>query len=161
MSAVLEQDPPVVRAMTADDLASVVAIEQLAYDFPWSEGIFRDCLLAGYHAVVLERVPGSLDGYAIMSLAAGEAHLLNLCIHPALRRQGLGRYLLDHILDRATGAGAERIYLEVRPSNHAAIVLYGEAGFVEIGRRRDYYRARRGREDAVVLTLEIPSPGRT
>ena len=160
MSAVLDQEPPLVRAMQAEDVASVVAIEQLAYDFPWSEGIFRDCLLAGYYAVVMERPSQGLDGYAIMSLAAGEAHLLNLCIHPALRRQGLGSFILEHMLERAVSAGAERIYLEVRPSNHAAIVLYGRAGFVEIGRRRDYYRARRGREDAVVLTLEISSPGR-
>ena len=160
MSAVLEQEPPLVRAMTHEDIGGVVDIERLAYDFPWSEGIFRDCLLAGYYAVIIQREDAALDGYAIMSLAAGEAHLLNLCIHPSLRRQGMGSYLLEHILDRAARIGAERIYLEVRPSNHAAILLYGRAGFVEIGRRRDYYRSRWGREDAVVLTLEIPPSGR-
>jgi len=97
----------------------------------------------------------AIAGYAILSVGAGEAHLLNICIDPGYRGQGLGRYLLGRMLDIARWNGAERLFLEVRPSNPLAKTLYESVGFDEIGRRPRYYPARNGREDAIVMALEL------
>jgi ribosomal-protein-alanine N-acetyltransferase len=138
------------RDMRQADLVQVAAIEREAYEFPWSPGIFRDCLLAGYTSIVAEQ-DGEVIGYAIMSVAAGEAHLLNLCVGNKLRRSGYGRQLLAAVIHRARQAGAERMHLEVRPSNVAALALYADTGFERVGLRRAYYRAPSGSEDAVLL----------
>ncbi|MGI9265655.1 MAG: GNAT family N-acetyltransferase, partial [Gammaproteobacteria bacterium] len=83
--------------------------------------------------------------------------LLNLCIHPDHQRCGLASDLLRKFLATATAARCERIFLEVRQSNHAALALYGRAGFKAAGLRRKYYRAVDGREDAIVLSRSIDS----
>lgn len=150
MSAELQAVPALIRDMRQTDVTAVATIEQSAYEFPWSPGIFRDCLLAGYTSLVLEH-SGKVIGYGIMSVAAGEAHLLNLALSGSARRMGNGRRLLQHLMDLARVAGAEGMYLEVRPSNQRALALYERAGFEVLGRRRAYYRARGGTEDAVVL----------
>jgi ribosomal-protein-alanine N-acetyltransferase len=154
MSAHLKQVPPRIREMRQTDLPRVAAIERETYEFPWSPGIFRDCLLAGYTSIVVEE-QGEVLGYAMMSVAAGEAHLLNLCVASVSRRRGHGSQLLDFVLTRATTVGMDRLYLEVRPSNQAALALYARAGFERIGVRRGYYRASGGSEDAVVLALDL------
>ncbi len=151
------QEPPVaIRAMVHDDLAQVSDIERRSYDFPWSHGVFRDCLLAGYQCVVLER-DGRVGGYSILSIAAGEAHILNLCVDPRYRAHGYGERLLDEVLLRARRADVAEIFLEVRPSNHAAIALYRKKGFHQIANRPAYYQAREGREDAAVLAKKLKS----
>lgn len=150
MSAELQAVPATIREMRQTDLTVVATIEQGAYEFPWGPGIFRDCLLAGYTSLVLEH-SGKVIGYGIMSVAAGEAHLLNLALSESARRMGNGRRLLHHLMDVASLAGAEGMYLEVRPSNLRALALYERSGFEVLGRRRGYYRARGGTEDAVVL----------
>jgi ribosomal-protein-alanine N-acetyltransferase len=141
--------------MRDDDLDAVMDIERRAYPFPWTRGIFRDCLRAGYPALVLDAGGGTLAAYGLLSVAAGEAHILNVCTDPALPRQGLGRRLLRALLLQARGRGAQRVFLEVRPSNPAAIALYHAEGFNEIGRRPRYYPAASGREDAIVMALEL------
>jgi [ribosomal protein S18]-alanine N-acetyltransferase len=150
MSAELQAVPATIRDMRQTDVTVAATIEQGAYEFPWSPGIFRDCLLAGYTSLVLEH-SGKVIGYGIMSVAAGEAHLLNLALSESARRMGNGRRLLHHLMDLARVAGAEGMYLEVRPSNQRALALYERSGFEVLGRRRGYYRARGGTEDAVVL----------
>jgi ribosomal-protein-alanine N-acetyltransferase len=145
---------PLVREMRHGDVSRIAAIERQAYEFPWSAGIFRDCLLAGYTTLVVEH-RGEIVAYAIMSVAAGEAHLLNLCVATMQRRRGLGRRLLETIMERAMLAGAERMHLEVRPSNEAALALYAGYGFEKIGLRRHYYRASQGSEDAVLLARRL------
>ncbi len=161
MSAVLEQPAVRVRPMTEADLVTVMAIERAAYEFPWTEGIFRDCLRVGYCCWVLEEA-GAVRGYGIMSVGAGEAHLLNLCIAPEVQRRGLGRRLLRHLLALARYHGASTVLLEVRKSNRRALRLYRGMGFREIGLRRDYYPAAQGREDALVLARRLVQapPGR-
>jgi ribosomal-protein-alanine N-acetyltransferase len=149
------QEPPVyVRAMTHEDLSLVSDIERRSYDFPWSHGVFRDCLLAGYQCVVIDR-EGSVAGYAILSIAAGEAHILNLCVDPKRRAHGYGEQLLDEILARAREAEVQEIFLEVRPSNVTAIALYRKKGFHQIANRPQYYQAEEGREDAAVLSKKL------
>lgn len=142
------------RALREGDLEAVMAIERRAYPFPWSRGIFRDCLLAGYPAL-LALEDDRPAGYGVMSLAADEAHLLNLCTAPERQSRGLGRYLLRALLRTARDRGAHRIFLEVRPSNPPAIALYHSEGFNEIGRRPRYYPAAQGREDALVMAMEL------
>jgi ribosomal-protein-alanine N-acetyltransferase len=139
--------------MRREDLPAVSALEAASYDFPWSPGIFNDCLKAGHPCWVLCSA-GELAGYGILSVAAGEAHVLTLCIGPDWRGQGLGRHLRGRLLDVARWSGAERIFLEVRPSNPAAQQLYASVGFKEIGRRPRYYPAHGGREDAIVMALD-------
>lgn len=143
-----------VRAMRREDLDAVVAIEHASYEFPWSAGIFRDCLQAGHNCWVIVR-EGEIAGYGILSVAAGEAHVLNVCIGDAYRGLGYGRRMMRRLLDLARWYGAERIFLEVRPSNPIAKALYDSLGFTEIGRRPSYYPARGGREDAIVMSLEM------
>jgi len=156
MIAVLRPGVVDIREMLHADLASVADIEKRNYDYPWSESVFRDCLLASYKSVVLES-EGTVRGYAIMSVAAAEAHILNLCIDPAWQRRGLGRKLLEYLLSYSTRRAVERMFLEVRPSNAAAIGLYLNAGFEELGVRKEYYRASEGREDAVVFVYNMDS----
>ena len=144
----------IIRPMSEADVPAVVAVERASYQFPWSEGIFRDCLRVGYVCRVAV-VGEELIGYGVMSLVAGEAHILNLCVREEFRCRGIGRKLLDHLLDQGAAAGMSEAFLEVRPSNTAAIRLYQSFGFEQVGMRRGYYQATRGREDAAVLKLSL------
>ena len=150
----LQEAQVTVREMRPDDLAMVSDIERRSYDFPWSHGVFRDCLLAGYQCLVLER-DDKVTGYAILSVAAGEAHILNLCVAPAYRSHGYGERLLDEILFRARSASVREIFLEGRPSNKSALALYKKKGFYQVANRPEYYRAHEGREDACVLAKKL------
>lgn len=149
------------RAMTPGDLDAVTAIEAGAYDFPWSRRAFEQCLAAGdecWLALAGESTenPGRhLAGYAIMSAAVAEAQLLNVCIEAKLRGRGHGRALARHMMERAAARGAKIVFLEVRLSNRIAMTLYATIGFREVGRRRGYYRAKGGREDAMVMALTL------
>ena len=142
------------RAMTPFDIAGVAAVEKSSYQFPWSEGIFRDCVRVGYLCRVAE-CEGEIVAYGIVAMGAGEAHVLNLCVSPRMRGRGVGRQMLMLLIERASQAGMQDVFLEVRPSNMHAIALYQSVGFVEVGRRRGYYQAVEGREDALVLKLSI------
>jgi len=147
-----------IRPMMEIDLPEVAVIEQASYAFPWSENIFRDCLRVGYTCRALD-LAGQIIGYGVMSLGAGEAHILNVCVRSEFRNLGVGRRLLDHLLERAAASGVGEAFLEVRPSNLAAIRLYQHMGFEQIGIRRGYYQAPDGREDAIVLKRELgPKP---
>lgn len=146
--------PVGLRAMSYDDLSLVSDIERRSYEFPWSHGVFRDCLLAGYTCVVLTRGE-AVAGYGILSIAAGEAHILNLCVDPLYRQLGYGETLLDEIMACAKAADVRQVFLEVRPSNEAALSLYQKKGFRHVANRPEYYQARDGREDAAVLSRII------
>ncbi|HEY4582201.1 MAG TPA: ribosomal protein S18-alanine N-acetyltransferase [Lysobacter sp.] len=154
MSALPSSPVAALRPMREADVDAVHAVECRAYEFPWTAGIFRDCLRADYMAWVLD-VEGAVAGYFLMSLAAGEAHVLNICVDPEQQGHGHGRRLLRALIQLARSRGAQRIFLEVRPSNRRAIALYDMEGFNEIGRRPRYYPARDGREDAIVMAMEL------
>ena len=139
-----------IRPMHELDVPAIVVIERAAYQFPWSEGIFRDCLRVGYVCRVID-VGGDMAGYAIMSTGAGEAHILNVCVADDYRGRGLARRVLAYLLERARAAGMHEAFLEVRPSNTTAARLYHSMGFEQVGVRRGYYQATVGREDAAVL----------
>jgi ribosomal-protein-alanine N-acetyltransferase len=142
------------RPMTLPDVGAVMAVERASYLFPWSEGVFRDCIRVGYFCRVVESV-GAVSGYAVMSFGAGEAHILNICIADQLRGYGVGRKLMKYLLERAREAHMEDVFLEVRPSNQIAINLYETLGFIRVGARKGYYQARGGREDAWVYKVAL------
>ena len=141
--------------MGREDLASVIAVETSAYSHPWSEGILLDCLRVGYSCWVCE-LGEELVGHAVMSVAVGEAHLLNICIGPDWQGLGVGRRLLRRMLRIAGDRQADTMFLEVRASNTGARGLYESEGFGEIGRRSDYYPASGGgREDALIYAKAL------
>jgi ribosomal-protein-alanine N-acetyltransferase len=142
--------------MTHEDLSLVSDIERRSYEFPWSHGVFRDCLLAGYQCAVLER-DDKVCGYSILSIAAGEAHILNICIDSDYRSMGYGERLLDDVLFRARSSSVAEIFLEVRPSNLHALALYKKKDFHKVANRPAYYQASGGREDAEVLVKKLTS----
>lgn len=150
----MSEPPSTIRDMNHDDLAMVSDIERRSYEFPWSHGVFRDCLLAGYQCITLVR-EDRVAGYAILSIAAGEAHILNLCIDTEFRALGYGERMLDEMLFRARAESVREIFLEVRPSNETALRLYRKKGFHQIAARRAYYQADDGREDAAVLSKKF------
>jgi ribosomal-protein-alanine N-acetyltransferase len=136
--------------MAQRDLDEVLAIEYGAYEFPWGRGNFSDSMASGYSCWVC-RVGGELVAYFVLMLVVDEAHLLNLCVAKKRQRMGYGARLLRHAIAVARRGGAQSLLLEVRPSNAQALQLYSSFGFKEIGRRRGYYPAAIGREDAIVL----------
>ncbi len=153
MSAVL--DPRLeFSPMMATDLAVVAAAEVPLYEFPWTQTNFSDSLVAGYSAWVV-RLGAELVGYAVMMVVVDEAHILNISVVHDWQRQGYGTRLLDFLIFTARRAGVGTVFLEVRPTNHAARALYGRRGFRQIGVRRGYYPAAWGREDALVMSIRI------
>lgn len=155
MSAILQAAPVRLRPMNETDIDAVMAIETDIYPYPWTIGIMRDCLRVGYCCWLAEQ-EGQVVGYCIMSIAAGESHLLNICLHRDWQGQGIAGQLMKNMLNLAKRHGAEVCLLEVRPSNTRAIGLYEKFGFAEIGLRKSYYPAEVGREDALVLARQLP-----
>ncbi len=136
-------------------LPQVLEIEVRAYPFPWTEGILKDCLKAGYSSWVVTNTLGEVLAYSFMSMAVGEAHILNICVDPRQQRQGLGLFLMQHLTTLARAANCTIVLLEVRKSNKGAFKLYDSLGFQRLGVRKNYYPAHDGREDAIVLGLEL------
>jgi ribosomal-protein-alanine N-acetyltransferase len=140
--------------MTAADLDWVVATEQASYPYPWTRGIFADCLSGNYLCWIAQSCVHSAApdprGYLVASVAVGECHLLNICVAPQSRGVGVADYLIHELIAEAAHLGAGQMFLEVRPSNLAAQKLYQRFGFVEVGRRKNYYPAQHGREDALI-----------
>ncbi|MDG1233520.1 MAG: ribosomal protein S18-alanine N-acetyltransferase [Pseudomonadales bacterium] len=143
-----------VRPMQLTDLPGVLRNERGGYTHPWSEGIFKDCLRNGQECWLLMCGDQNV-GHGILSVAAGEAHLLNVCVHPDFQGNGFGRVLVEHMLKRARKGEASTIFLEVRPSNVVACELYDKLGFNEVGVRENYYPSYVGREDALVLAKDL------
>lgn len=150
-----------VRRMMLADLDEVVRIEREIYPFPWTPGNFRDSLRAGYLCWVMTESHDTvcnqrLIGYCVMMQVLDEAHLMNLSVSAAMQRRGHGRRLLLWLMELASARGAHGMFLEVRPSNHAALELYRTLRFERVGLRRNYYpNGGRGREDAVVMRCEL------
>lgn len=140
--------------MTNEDLDAVAGAEARIHPFPWTRGNFADSLAAG-HDAWLAQEDGRLIGYAVMMQVVDEIHLLNISVLPELQRSGRGSALLVHLFAQARMRAATRMLLEVRPGNVAGQGFYRRHDFAEIGRRRDYYPAHEGREDAIVMAREL------
>lgn len=138
--------------MREDDLETIMSIEQDTYRYPWTRGIFQDCLHVGYSCWVYESEAG-IEAYGVMSMGAGEAHILTIVVYAFSRGKGLGKMMMMHLLHIARSYKVNSVLLEVRPSNKAAINLYHSLGFNEVGIRPNYYPAEHGREDALIMAL--------
>ena len=145
------------RVMQNADVDRLMEIETQVYHHTWTAGIFRDCIRVGYDCWVLE-IEGRVEGYGLVSVAAGEAHILNICVAREYQRRGHGRRLLHKLLSIAENKGVDFIYLEVRGANTAAIELYNAEGFCQLGERKNYYPATAGREDALVFAKALNLP---
>lgn len=154
MSAVIKQAYLAYRPMQMGDVEHIMKIERSVYRHSWTTGIFRDCLRAGYTAIVAEK-DKEIIGYAVLSSAAGEAHLLNICITPEKQGNGYGRQLLTYLIRLAYDKKVGTLFLEVRASNQQAQQLYLSEGFNEIGFRPNYYPLDKGREDALVYAMDL------
>lgn len=141
--------------MQPDDFPDVMRHELECYPFPWTCGIFADCLGAGYPCWVVADPAGEVIGHAVLTCALNEAHLLNLTIARAEQGKGYGRAVLQRLLTWLAEAHADVVFLEVRPSNSVAQRLYRSLGFELIGMRRGYYPAEHGREDAMVFSKRL------
>ena len=145
------------RTMRSSDIDLVVQNEAAAYEHPWSKRIFIDCLRAGYQCWVLANKQ-QIVAHGVMSVAIGECHLLTLCVDPEYQRLGYGRKIFSLLLDRANKLEAEVCFLEVRASNEGALKLYSSMGFTQIGERKNYYPGTDGREDAIIMSRNLPLP---
>lgn len=154
MSAILKEPNLDFRPMQEADLPDIMEIEIQCYSHPWTDAIFRDCMRAGYCCWVGER-EDVIEGYGVVSAAAGESHLLNLCVRPAAQGQGIGRKMMDCLIGIAREHKAEVMFLEVRPSNESACHLYRTMDFNELGTRKDYYPCSEGREDALIFARTL------
>ncbi len=147
--------PPFIRRAGLTDVRSLSEIEKVSFPSPWSLW----CFLAEYansKSTILVAGPPPPDpwdtwGYVIYWVIADEMHILNLAVHPAQRRRGIARALLTAALTRSHEQGAAVVWLEVRPSNTAALALYHSFGFEEIGVRPGYYTD--NGEDALILAF--------
>lgn len=140
--------------MREEDLDDVARIEKTLFDFPWTRTNFADSMAAGYCCRVMWQ-GHDMAGYAVLMAVLDESHLLNISVARPFQRHGLGWRLLGHMGREAAGYGARHLFLEVRPSNEAARLMYDRAGFQAIGRRPRYYPALDGREDAIVMSADI------
>jgi len=154
MSAVIDNKDTEFCMMRMSDLDEIMEIELSLYDFPWTKSIFSDCIQVGYSCWTYKK-NYQIQAYCVLSAGAGEAHILTLCVRKEFQGQGLGKLLLEHLLDLAKDHKAEVLLLEVRPSNATAVHLYQKYGFNEVGTRKDYYPANKGREDALIMALDL------
>lgn len=138
--------------MTQADIPQIMAIEVIAYPEPWTEGIFNDCLRVGYSCWSLKQTDtDSLLGYLIITIAADEMHILNICIDPKKQGMKLGTTLLKQAIKLGEAMRITSCFLEVRPSNKTAVYLYLNNNFKKVGVRKNYYPHKKGREDAIVM----------
>lgn len=142
------------RDMTTPDVETVLGIEQQVHSHPWTRGNFNDALASGNICKVYE-TDSEIAGYAILLPALDELELLDIGIAKSYQRMGLGKNLLQDMMAWARDHQFKRMLLEVRQSNAAAVGLYRSSGFVDIGLRRGYYPAARGREDAIIMECKI------
>ncbi|WP_285960785.1 ribosomal protein S18-alanine N-acetyltransferase [Pseudomonas tohonis] len=141
------------RRMTEADLDAVLKIEYAAFSHPWTRGIFADGLKSYDCWIMFEGT--QQVGHGVINVIIDEAHLLNITVKPENQGRGLGLLLLEHLMQRARELKAGECFLEVRASNESAYRLYERYGFNEIGRRRGYYPAVAGREDALVMACTL------
>ena len=142
------------REISLGDLDGIVQIDQAVNPFPWGEEALRDTIVSsGHHLMSLRE--GRAVGFLLSNFVLDEAQLLLIGVSPDWQAVGVGAQLLKELINRSREQGRKLIYLEVRSGNERAIRLYRSLGFIDIGVRRDYYPGLVGREDAIVMSLQI------
>jgi len=145
---------PVIREMRESDLHQVIRIEREIFLFPWSLENFADSIRAGYHCRVMEE-QNNLYGYSVLMLGPDEAHILTIGIGAQWQKKGLGEKMLHYLIRLADEEHAKSIFLDVRESNLGAVKLYKQLGFEQVAKRKGYYPAMCGREDALIMRLSL------
>jgi ribosomal-protein-alanine N-acetyltransferase len=143
-----------ISSLSTADLPRAWQIEKRAHAFPWSEKTFASNQGDRYFNLKLE-TENEIAAFAITQVVLDEATLFNIAVDPAFQRRGLGRSLLEHLIDELEKRGVITLWLEVRASNVAAIALYESLGFNEATIRKNYYPTAEGREDAIIMALPI------
>ena len=142
------------RQMRLRDIGFIVRNEKAANPFPRSSRIFTDYIRVSYQCWVMANKK-TIVAHGVLSVAIGESHLLTLCVHPSVQREGYGRKVLSLLLERAKNLKAEVCFLEVRRSNSGAISLYESMGFSVVSERKNYYPNGGNNEDALIMTCEF------
>ena len=143
-----------VTEMRASHLDALAAIERACFAEPWSADALREEL--GRGIFLTAEADGAAVGYVGCQTVLDEGYITNVAVSPGFRRQGAARALLAELETRARAQELSFVTLEVRASNDAAIALYTGAGYVPVGRRKNFYRA--PVEDAVLMTLFLREP---
>jgi ribosomal-protein-alanine N-acetyltransferase len=138
------------------DLPEILAVERQSFSQPWTRAMFQEELAKVPSTLYVYRPgpAGPLRGYLCFWSVAGELQLINIAVHPAHRGTGVGRRLMKFLIEEARRREAEKIFLEVRPSNEPALGLYARLGFEVLYRRPRYYTPEN--EDALVMSLTVP-----
>jgi len=142
------------RPIQHSDIENIMLLETNLHPYPWTKGIFKDCLKAGY-LCYLGEINKEIIAYTVLSYGAGESHILNISVSKKHQKKGFGKQTLQFILQQAKTKNADMTLLEVRGSNHTAIGLYESQGFNEIGIRKGYYPAPNGKEDAIMFAKQL------
>ena len=154
MNAVLKPVEVRLEPFTPAHASAWLGIELRCYTFPWSQGNFVDSHQAGYHMQML-MAGREILGYFVAMPGVDEVHLLNITVAPEHQGQGWARLMLDALCLWTRGQDRQWLWLEVRQTNARAIRLYQGYGFERVGLRKNYYPDNRGREDAVVMSLNL------
>lgn len=138
--------------MTSAHTAQVAALEKNCFSMPWSENAIIS-ELSNPLALWLVALDGdTVAGYVGSQSVMGEADMMNVAVLPEYRRRGVGRHLVNELIQSLSERGVHSLTLEVRASNESAINLYNSLGFIQVGRRPNYYSA--PKEDALILRKE-------
>ena len=143
------------RKMRLSDVDDVHAIEVLANRFPWRRNHFKDSLDAHHGAWVYCDTAQTIIAYAIVQQVLDESHLLNICVHPEWQGRGYGHEVMQHVIEQAQARQSQLMVLEVRATNKRAQYLYEQHGFNAMTIRKNYYPAEQGRDDAVLMGLDL------
>ena len=142
--------------MDADSLDEVMAIERDVFPFSWTRKLFESAIREGYDCWIARDADDVMLGYFVMLKMVDEVHLLTIAVQRNVQGRGIGRRLVERVIERARDMQMDSLLLEVRPSNLRALEIYRRYGFAEIGRRKKYYEAANDtREDAIVMRLSL------
>ena len=138
--------------MSAEDVSQVAQLEALCFSHPWSERSVASELTNPLSLWLVAAEDDLVVGYVGSQSVLGEADMMNVAVHPAYRNRGIARKLIMDLIAALKGNAVHCLTLEVRASNEAAIHLYDSLGFLQVGRRPNYYAA--PKEDALILKKE-------
>jgi len=144
-----------IRSMKSSDIDTLVAIESKVTDFPWTKKNFTDSMKPQHKGWVFLDEKGEIDAFILIQKVVDETHLLNICVKAGAQGKGIGKQILGFVIDYANSIASTLIVLEVRSSNQRAQALYYQAGFNEMAVRKNYYPTKEGREDAILMGLDL------
>ena len=144
----------IIRYMELEDVSRVAELERETFSLPWSEKGFMDALRLENNILIVAEEDSKILGYICMYVSFDEGEITNVVVDPKYRSQGIGCFMMKHIIDMAREKFIQRIVLEVRVSNASAIGLYNKCGFLPVGIRKNFYEKPVEDASIMVATLE-------